>query len=77
MLLKGRKSTKLLRATADQKFLGYLEKKGLQKSVSYLMANKNRKELKSIATTGTRKAMKKVPAKAQKTHKLGVNFFCK
>jgi hypothetical protein len=42
---------------ADRKFLGELEK-DLQ--------------IKSIETTGIRKAMKEVPAKA---HRLGVTFF--
>jgi hypothetical protein len=46
------------------------------KDVQCLMA-KIRKELKSIATTETRKAMKEVPAKARKAHRLGVTFFCK
>jgi hypothetical protein len=36
-----------------------------------------RKELKPIETTGIRKAMKKVPAKARNAHTLGVTFFCK
>jgi hypothetical protein len=35
---------------------------------------KTRKELKSIETTGIRKAMKEVPAKA---HILGKTFFCR
>jgi transposase len=44
------------------------------KDVECLMT-KVRKELKSIETTGIRKAMKEVPAKAQKAHRLGVTFF--
>jgi hypothetical protein len=36
---------------------------------------KIRKELRSIETTGTRKAMKGDPAKARKAHKVSVPFF--
>jgi hypothetical protein len=39
-----------------------------------LMA-KIRKELKSIETTGIRKAMRETPAKAQKAHKFGATCF--
>jgi hypothetical protein len=59
--------------------LSEIEKEGVHsknyrpKDVKFLIA-KIRKELKSIETTGTRKAMKEVPAKA---HRLGATFFCK
>jgi hypothetical protein len=46
------------------------------KDIKCLMA-KVRKELKFIETTGIRKAMKEVPAKARKAHRLCVTFFCK
>jgi hypothetical protein len=46
------------------------------KDVKCLMA-KIRKEPKSIETTGIRKAMKEVQAKARKAHRLGVTVFCK
>jgi transposase len=46
------------------------------KNVKCLMAI-IRKELKSIETTRIRKAMRKVSAKPQKAHRLGVTFFCK
>jgi hypothetical protein len=36
---------------------------------------KIRKELKFIETTGVRKAMKKVPEKARKAHRLVVTLF--
>jgi transposase len=38
------------------------------------LIGKIRKELKSIETTGIRKAMKEVPAKARKVYRLGVTF---
>jgi hypothetical protein len=63
----------------DRKYLSEIEKEGLHsknyrpKDVKFLMA-KIRKELKSIETTGIRKAMKQIPAKA---HRLGATFFCK
>jgi hypothetical protein len=44
------------------------------KDVKCLMA-KIREELKSIETTGIRKAMKEVPAKTRKAHRLGITFF--
>jgi hypothetical protein len=46
------------------------------KDVKCLMA-KIRKESKSIETTGIHKAIKEVPAKARKAHRVGVTFFCK
>jgi hypothetical protein len=36
---------------------------------------KIRKKLKSIETTGIRKAIKEVPAKARKTHRVDVTSF--
>jgi hypothetical protein len=44
------------------------------KDVKCLM-EKIKKELRSIETTGIRKAMKEVPPKARKVHILGVTFF--
>jgi transposase len=44
------------------------------KDVKCLMAI-IRKELNSIETTGIRKAMKEVPAKTRKAHRLGLIFF--
>jgi hypothetical protein len=38
---------------------------------------KDQKELKAIETTGFRKAIKEVSAKARKAHRLSVTFFCK
>jgi hypothetical protein len=46
------------------------------KDVKCLMT-KIRKQLKSIETKRIRKAMKEVPAKARKTHRLGLIYFCK
>jgi signal recognition particle GTPase len=75
-IFKGRKSTKRPTDTADQKFLRELENEvflqQLSSKICKVLMEKIRKELKSIETTGIRKAMKELPAKA---HRLGVIFF--
>jgi hypothetical protein len=75
---KGKKPTKCPTDTADRKFFNELEKEGLQHQLSSkrckVLDGKDHKKLKFIGTTGIRKAMKEVPAKA---HRLDVNFFCK
>jgi hypothetical protein len=64
--IEGWKSTKRPTDTADRKILGELEKKGLQQQLSTI-----------IETTGICKAMKEVPPKVQKAHRLGGTFVCK
>jgi hypothetical protein len=46
----------------------------LPKDVKCLMA-KIKKDLNSIETTGIRKGIKEIPAKARKAHGLSVTFF--